>query len=187
MRPSCSASPVEDMAGFEREGARSDSDQAISDQSEREGAFKPPETKPRTLRERPATPCARSANRCDLGEFDSLQIAVRTWMLAGRGLSEVEEELIDPARLSADEKAVLWLLAWSMLPPSRQRAEVEAHIERLSTRASLTTTTTLSPPSDPATRQRRPRPSRRDDQGHVASAVLVRRRPPPPPVAWGGS
>jgi len=53
-------------------------------------------------------------------------------MLAGRELDEVEGELIDPAPLSTDEKAVLWLLAWSMMPPSRQRAEVEAHIERLS-------------------------------------------------------
>jgi len=53
-------------------------------------------------------------------------------MLAGRQLSDVEEELIDPAPLSTDEKAVLWLLAWSMLPPSHQLAEVQAHIELLS-------------------------------------------------------
>jgi len=65
-------------------------------------------------------------------QFDSLLVAVRTWMLAGRRLSDVEEELIDPAPLSTDEKAVLWLLAWSMMPPSRQRAEVEAHIKLLS-------------------------------------------------------
>jgi hypothetical protein len=57
---------------------------------------------------------------------------VRTWMLAGRELSDVEEELIDPAPLSTDEKAVLWLLAWSMLPSSHQLAEVQAHIESLS-------------------------------------------------------
>lgn len=67
-----------------------------------------------------------------MGEFDSLHITVRTWMLAGRELSAVEEELIDPAPLSTDEKAVLWLLAWSMLPPSHQLAEVQAHIELLS-------------------------------------------------------
>lgn len=53
-------------------------------------------------------------------------------MLGGRALSEVEGELIDPATLSTDEKAVLWLLAWSMQSPSRQLAEVEAHIEELS-------------------------------------------------------
>jgi hypothetical protein len=67
-----------------------------------------------------------------VAEFDSLEIAVKTWMLAGRGLSDIEHELIDPAMLSADEKAVLWLLAWSLQSPSRQRAEVEAHIEQLS-------------------------------------------------------
>jgi uncharacterized protein YbcI len=36
--------PVENMAGFEREGARSDSAQEISDQADRERAFEPPET-----------------------------------------------------------------------------------------------------------------------------------------------
>jgi hypothetical protein len=53
-------------------------------------------------------------------------------MLAGQRLSEVEEELIDAAPLSTDEKALLWLLAWSMLPRSSQLAEVEAHMELLS-------------------------------------------------------
>lgn len=67
-----------------------------------------------------------------LGAFRSLELAVRTRMLAGRGLSEVEEQLIDPAPLSAEKKAVLWLLAWSLLPPSYQIAEVEAHIRLLS-------------------------------------------------------
>jgi len=55
-------------------------------------------------------------------------------MLTGRELSEVEAELIDPAPLSADWKAALWLLAWSLLPPSYQLAEVEAHVELLSHR-----------------------------------------------------
>ena len=31
--------PVEDMAGFEREGSRADTDQEISDQAKREDAF----------------------------------------------------------------------------------------------------------------------------------------------------
>ena len=52
-------------------------------------------------------------------------------MRAGRELGEVEDELIDPAPLSSDEKAALWLLAWSMMPPSQQLAEVQAHIELL--------------------------------------------------------
>jgi hypothetical protein len=52
-------------------------------------------------------------------------------MLAGQGLGEVEQELIDPAPLAADRKAVLWLLAWSLLPPGYQLAEVDAHIALL--------------------------------------------------------
>lgn len=36
--------PVDDMVEFEREGARSDSAKEMSDQSDRERAFKPPET-----------------------------------------------------------------------------------------------------------------------------------------------
>ena len=35
--------PVEDMTGFEREGASADSEQSISEQSDRERAFKPHE------------------------------------------------------------------------------------------------------------------------------------------------
>jgi len=57
---------------------------------------------------------------------------VKTWMSAGRGLSDVEDELIEPATLTTDEKAALWLLAWSMLPSSEQLASAEAHIELLS-------------------------------------------------------
>ena len=84
------------------------------------------------VRERSATPRRKRGSDPTVDEFDSLQIAVRRWMLAGRELGEVEEELIDPAPLSTDRKAVLWLLAWSMMPPSHQRAEVEAHLKMLS-------------------------------------------------------
>jgi hypothetical protein len=64
--------------------------------------------------------------------FSSLHVAVRKRMLAGHGLGAVEDELIDRAPVSADEKAALWLLAWSLLPSSYQLAEVEAHIALLS-------------------------------------------------------
>lgn len=58
-------------------------------------------------------------------------MAVETWMRAGRTLSEVEEELIDPAALDDDYKGALWLMAWSLLPAYRQREEVAAHIALL--------------------------------------------------------
>jgi cytochrome c-type biogenesis protein CcmH/NrfF len=63
--------------------------------------------------------------------FRSLQLAVRKRMLAGHGLGAVEDEVIDPAPVSTEKKAVLWLLAWSLLPTSYQLAEVEAHIALL--------------------------------------------------------
>jgi hypothetical protein len=52
-------------------------------------------------------------------------------MLAGHDLCAVEDDLIDPAPLSADWKAALWLAAWSLLPRGHQLAEVEAHVELL--------------------------------------------------------
>ena len=66
------------------------------------------------MREPRSTPEYTSGQPCiDLivGEFDSLQIAVKTRMLAGRGLSEVEDELIDHAHLSTDEKAAFVAVA----------------------------------------------------------------------------
>jgi hypothetical protein len=67
-----------------------------------------------------------------VAQFEALHMDVKTWMSAGRGLTEVEDELIEPATLTTDEKAALWLLAWSMLPSSEQLASAEAHIELLS-------------------------------------------------------
>jgi hypothetical protein len=75
---------------------------------------------------------ARTARSTSRETFGLLHVAVREWMLAGHGLADVEQHLIDPASISPERKAVLWLLAWSMLAPSDQIAEVEAHIELLS-------------------------------------------------------
>ena len=45
-------------------------------------------------------------------------------MRAGTPLDDVESELIEPQdHLDADEKAALWLFAWSFVPPARQRSE----------------------------------------------------------------
>jgi hypothetical protein len=38
---------------------------------------------------------------------------------AGAGLRELEETVIEPAALDEEEKAALWLLAWS-LPAAKQ-------------------------------------------------------------------
>jgi hypothetical protein len=41
------------------------------------------------------------------------------------------EDVIDASDLAADEKSVLWLLAWSYVHPRAQRREAIAHLDRL--------------------------------------------------------
>lgn len=58
--------------------------------------------------------------------------AIRHWMLAGRSVDWVEREVIDSQpELTADEKAALWLYAWSFVGLDRQRDEAIAHMQRL--------------------------------------------------------
>jgi hypothetical protein len=42
-----------------------------------------------------------------------LQERIATMMLSGMPLDMVESEVIDPAELTSDRKAALWLYAWS--------------------------------------------------------------------------
>ncbi|HEX2704049.1 MAG TPA: hypothetical protein VHM72_11545 [Solirubrobacteraceae bacterium] len=53
-------------------------------------------------------------------------------MLAGHELRLAEEELIEPATISTNRKAVLWLPASSPMLSGFQLAEIEAQIESLS-------------------------------------------------------
>ena len=48
-------------------------------------------------------------------------------MLRGERFTDVEDA-IDSSDLSADEKAALWLLAWSYVHPRAQRSEANAHL-----------------------------------------------------------
>jgi hypothetical protein len=41
----------------------------------------------------------------------------------GASLDEIERGLIEPTQLSENQKAALWLFAWSLQPPRAQRAE----------------------------------------------------------------
>jgi hypothetical protein len=45
-----------------------------------------------------------------------LRDAVEAYAHAGVELDDIDRELIQPAPLSEDEKAALWLLAWCSLP-----------------------------------------------------------------------
>lgn len=62
-----------------------------------------------------------------------LQKRIRARMRSGDSLEDVEEQIIDPAHLDPDQKAVLWLYAWSLVPRRKQRAEVTRLTELLVT------------------------------------------------------
>jgi hypothetical protein len=55
----------------------------------------------------------------------------RTMLLAGRPFACVEDTIDSAEGLSMDEKAAVWLYAWSHLPPQRQRKVAQLHIEGL--------------------------------------------------------
>lgn len=59
---------------------------------------------------------------------------IRTRMRRGHSIDEVDLELIERSGLSPDEKAALWLYAWSFVPRRKQRASAELHL-RLVARA----------------------------------------------------
>ena len=58
-----------------------------------------------------------------MGSLLELNERIAERMEAGSSLDEVEAALIDPQPLSDDEKAALWLFAWSFKPVVSQRAE----------------------------------------------------------------
>jgi hypothetical protein len=51
-----------------------------------------------------------------------LQVRIASMMQSGVSLDRVENEVIDPAELSSDRKAALWLYAWSFIDGREQRA-----------------------------------------------------------------
>jgi hypothetical protein len=51
-----------------------------------------------------------------------LQVRIAAMMQSGVSLDRVENEVIDPAELSSDRKAALWLYAWSFIDGREQRA-----------------------------------------------------------------
>lgn len=53
----------------------------------------------------------------------SLQERVATLMQGGASLDRVETEVIAPSDLDSEQKAALWLYAWSFLHGREQRAE----------------------------------------------------------------
>ncbi len=65
-----------------------------------------------------------------MGIFLDLQGTVQTVMEAGRPMEDAEDVINDPAfDLSDDERAALWLWAWSLLPEHRQRYQALRYLE----------------------------------------------------------
>jgi alkylhydroperoxidase family enzyme len=54
--------------------------------------------------------------------LDCLRDEIAFRLRRGERLAEVERELIAPARLSEDERAALWLFAWSYLRKAERDA-----------------------------------------------------------------
>ena len=60
-----------------------------------------------------------------------LQGAIEERMRRGESFSTVEDEIIEPSRMSDEAKSALWLYAWSYVGWRAQRQEAYAHIARI--------------------------------------------------------
>jgi hypothetical protein len=49
-------------------------------------------------------------------------------MEGGASLDRVEMEVIEPSELKSDQKAALWLYAWSFVDGSEQRAQATRYL-----------------------------------------------------------
>jgi hypothetical protein len=53
---------------------------------------------------------------------------IRKRMRHGDSIDDVDLEVIERSGLSGDQKAALWLYAWSFVPRRKQRASAELHL-----------------------------------------------------------
>jgi hypothetical protein len=60
-----------------------------------------------------------------------LQGAIEERMRRGASFSTVEDEIIEPSRMSDEAKSALWLYAWSFVDRRVQRREADAHIAQI--------------------------------------------------------
>ncbi|HKN92855.1 MAG TPA: hypothetical protein VJU60_00875 [Thermoleophilaceae bacterium] len=64
----------------------------------------------------------------------SILSEIRRRMRLGASIDDVDFEVIERSGLSADEKAALWLYAWSFVPRRKQRASAELHLRLVAPR-----------------------------------------------------
>jgi hypothetical protein len=74
-----------------------------------------------------------------LDPLEATRQKVERRMLRGERFADVEDA-INASDLSADEKAALWLLAWSYVHPRAQRREANAHLAALAAATPARTT-----------------------------------------------
>jgi hypothetical protein len=60
-----------------------------------------------------------------------MQGAIEERMRRGESFSTVEDEIIEPSRISDEAKSALWLYAWSFVDWRAQRREAQAHIAQI--------------------------------------------------------
>jgi hypothetical protein len=60
-----------------------------------------------------------------------LQERIAGMMRRGAPLEEVESQVIDPCALSADQKAALWLYAWSFMERGEQRDRARRYLQHV--------------------------------------------------------
>jgi hypothetical protein len=65
---------------------------------------------------------------------DSRLEEIRRRMRVGESIDDVDLELIERSGASPDEKAALWLYAWSFVPRRKQRASAELHLRLVTPR-----------------------------------------------------
>ena len=57
-----------------------------------------------------------------------LQERIAAMMRCGTTLDQVENQVIDPCELSKDQKAALWLYAWSFMEGKEQRDQATRYL-----------------------------------------------------------
>jgi hypothetical protein len=57
-----------------------------------------------------------------------LQQEIAAMMQRGASLDQVQSEVIDPCELSAEQKAALWLFAWSLMQGTEQRRQATHYL-----------------------------------------------------------
>jgi hypothetical protein len=65
---------------------------------------------------------------------DPIQEQIRRRMRDGDSIDDVDLEVIERSGLNADQKAALWLYAWSFVPRRKQRASAELHLRLVTPR-----------------------------------------------------